>query len=563
MIKTILFVDDDITVLQSLKRLFRDQGYVVFTANSGEDGLLLLKNNHIHVVISHQQMRLMKGVQFLKKVKELYPNTSRMILSSSVDFEVIKEAINEGAICKFISKPWQDDVLLQYVRDEFTVYESKNIIKPIRSKRIFRDPLTDLPNRFSFYESLWKFILKGKAKQNHFAIAYFDIDRFRNVNALFGPKKCDHILQVLATRLKKFIKIENNVARLGNDEFAIIITDVDGFSELSLMIKKLLSIIKTPINIDNKQYHLSVSMGVCVYPEHGESADQLMKYASLALRYSQELGGDNYQLYESYIDKSSHEPLFLEDELYEALEKKQFTIYYQPIYTMDKRRLVSVEALIRWQHPKHGLLIPKQFLGFCEETNLIVPIGAWVLRAACQQVKLWHGLGFPELALAVNFSARQFNHPKLVDLIIDVLETTQLPSSCLELEITETLIMQDPDRVVLLLNLLRGLGVQLALDDFGTGYSSLSYLRQFPFTHLKIDRSFITDLVIAGNARAIVGAIISLGKTLGLQIIAEGVETVEQLALLIGKNCEYIQGYLYSKPLPACDFEQLLLNHQK
>ena len=561
--KTILLVDDEAYILQSLKRLLSDEGYSVLTANSGPEGMELLKKNTIEVVISDQRMPLMKGSEFLKKVKELYPETRRMILSSYVDFDAVKEAINEGAIYKFISKPWQDNILLRYVRDAFETRVNKIETHSMPSEQAFRDPLTDLSNRFSFYESLWQLIGRINPDHNYFTIVYFDIDRFSNFNALYGQKKCDKILKLLAKRLKKLIKIEKNLARLGNDEFAVIITEAKELSDLSSMIKKIFSVIKQPIYIDNKKHHLSVSMGVCSYPEHGESADQLLRHACKALLQSQKLGGDNYQLYEPSIDQLGEELLFLEEELYEALEKKQFIIYYQPIYNMDKTKLVSVEALIRWQHPKYGLLLPNKFLNFCEETNLIIPIGAWVLRTACQQIKLWHGLGFPELVLAVNFSVRQFYHPGLLDLIIDVLETTIFPPSCLELEITETLIMQNPDKVVSLLNILRKLGVLLALDDFGTGYSSLSYLRKFPFTHLKIDRSFITDMVLGGDGIAIVKAIISLGKILGLKIIAEGVETEEQVAVLKGNHCDFIQGFLYGRPLPAKEIEQLLIETKK
>jgi diguanylate cyclase (GGDEF)-like protein len=556
--KTILLVDDEPYILQSLKRLLSAQGYEVLTTTNGYDGLKLLENLPIQLVISDQRMPLMKGSAFLKKVRNLYPDIICMLLSSFVDFEAIKESINEGAIYKFISKPWQDNVLLQYVHDAFETRVKKKEIKPVYSEHILVDRLTGLPNRFSFYESLCD-IINLKKTHNYFAVVYFDIDRFTKANELFGQKKADFLLKLLANRLRLFIKNEKNLARLGNDEFVVIITEARELAELNSMLKMLFSIIKNPVTIDEKKHYLTASMGVCLYPEHGKSADLLMKNASVALRHSQELGGDNYQIYETYIDQTKNQLLILEDELYEALEKKQFIIYYQPIYNMDKSKIMSVEALLRWQHPKHGLLLPVNFLKFCEETNLIVPIGAWVLRAACQQVKLWHDLGFSELVLAVNFSVRQFNHPRLLDLIIDVLETTQLPPCCLELEITETLIMQNPDSVNSLLNILRGLGVQLALDDFGTGYSSLSYLRQFPFTHLKLDRSFITDMVTGGSGKAIVETIISLGKILGIKVIAEGVETEEQLELLQGKQCDYIQGFVYSKPLLGRDLEHLLL----
>ena len=559
MTKTILLVDDETYILQSLKRLFTEEGYHVLTATSGPEGMELLKNNSIQVIISDQRMPLMKGSEFLKQVKELYPDTLRMILTAYIDFDAIKEAINEGAIYKFISKPWQDSVLLQYVHDAFEISAKKKNSHQSPSQTVYRDVITDLHNRFSFYESLWKLIISAEKEQSHFAIVYFDIDRFGNINSLLGQKNGDRVLQRLAKRLKKIIKEDQNLARVGNDEFVVAVTDIKELSNLTFVIKTLYATIKKPMEINGKKLYLTASIGVSVYPEHGSSADLLMRHAGVALLHAKSLGGDQYQQYSPHLDKSDETQLFLEADLFQALEKDQFIIYYQPIYNIDQTKIVSVEALIRWQHPELGLLLPDKFLQFCEESNLIIPIGAWVLQTASQQIKRWHNLGLSDLALAVNLSVRQFSHPKLLDLIIDVLETTQLPPNCLELEITETLIMQNIEKVIPLLISLRGLGVHLALDDFGTGYSSLSYLRQFPFTHLKIDKSFINDMANAQNGTAIVETIISLGRILGLKVIAEGVETKDQLALLQENHCDFIQGYIFSKPLPGDEVERLLL----
>lgn len=552
---TLLLVDDEKYILKTLQRLLGEEGYTIFTATSGQEALELLKNHAIQVVISDQRMPQMKGNDLLKQVKKLYPDTVRMVLSAYVDFGSIQEAINEGAIYKFISKPWQDDVLLNYVHEAFALYNKNKEMKPIAAP-INRDVLTGLQNRFSFYDILSQFLSTDHQKSNPLAIFYFDIDRFSNINTRLGLKNGDLILQQLAERLKKFIKKEEHIARLGNDEFALILTEKKKMSNLSSYINELLSLIKTPLVIDAQKIYLTVSMGVGTYPEHGDSIDLLMNHISKALLHCKSLGGDQYHMYNTSMDKVDQIQLILENDLHQALAKKQFLIYYQPIYTIDKQ-VASVEALIRWQHPIYGLLPPEKFIPLSEETNFIVPLGEWIMRTACQQMKQWYGLGYVDLRVAVNLSPRQIN-AKLIDLVLNILETAQLPPNCLELEITETIIIQDMEVIIPLLKSLRGLGVHLSLDDFGTGYSSLSYLRLFPFTSLKIDRSFINEMVKSKHGESIFEAIIALGKNLELKLIAEGVETSEQLVLLKGKQCDFIQGSLYSKPVPEQKIIKLL-----
>ena len=559
--KIILLVDDEEASLESLQRLLSDEGYCVLTARCDSDGIVLLKNHDIQVVISDHQRQRKDGPKFLTKVKELYPHIICMILSSYNNFDAMKEAINEGGIYKFISKPWEDNVLLQCVHDAFVKYINSNKNNQKAVNYVARDLLTHLQNRFSLYESLWKIISDVQEKKASFYIVMIDIDRFSHINERLGQEYGNQVLQQFAKRLNKFTKVEQNLARMGNDEFVLIVTANEDLTNLITYIQQLVSMTKKPMIINGIKQYLTVSIGISRYPEHGESAEILMEHARVALLYCKALGGDQYRIYETYMNKINENTLDLEVDLYQALEKKQFVLYYQPIYTIDKAEIAGVEALIRWQNPQQGLLLPRDFLNFCEETNLIIPIGEWVLRTACQQIKLWHGLGFPTIRLSVNLSARQLYHPGLYDLIIDILRRTQLSPEHLELEITETLIMENTDRVIPLLNSLRDLGIHLSLDDFGTGYSSLSYLRKFPFTSLKIDQSFVSELCVSKTGGAIVETIISLGKLLGMRVIAEGVETAAQLAVLQETHCDLIQGFLYSRPLPEKDILQLLLNH--
>ena len=557
--KIILLVDDEVSILKLLSFLLGEQGYHVLTATSGHEGLELLKNNAVQVIITDQRMSKMNGSDFLKQVRISYPDTIRMLLSAYVDFDALKDAINEGGIYKFILKPWQDIMLLEYVREAFEISAKQKEMLRISSPAIFRDALTKLNNRFSFYESLLSLISTSKKNHTTFAVIYFNIDRFSHINRLLGQKNGDRVLQRLAQRLKNFIKKEQHIARMGNNEFTILVTEEKDLADLPSFLKTIFSIIKKPMVIEGKKLHLTASMGVSLYPKNGNGTELLIRHTMEALQYCKQLGGDQYHLYKKNMDDSRKTQLFLEADLHQALENDEFIIYYQPIYTPDKSQIVCVEALLRWQHPKHGLLLPGQFLHLCEEINLIAPIGEWVLHTACQQVKLWHDLGFPDFRLAVNISARQFNHPKLLDVVTHVLKSTQFPPNHLELEITETLIMQNIEKVIPILITLRALGIHLALDDFGTGYSSLSYLRKFPFTTLKIDRSFINDIDKTESGKAFVAAIIAMGQSLDLQLIAEGVETTEQLAFLQEKRCDFIQGYLYGRPLPKQDMLQLLM----
>ncbi len=399
---TLLIVDDEKNILNSLERMFEEDNYLILTATSGKDGLKLLEQHPVQVIISDYRMPNMTGVEFFTQIKKLYPETIRIILSAYADFNAVRDAINEGAIYKFLNKPWDENQLRKQVHEAF--------------------------------------LMNAKQKEKE------------------------------------------------------------------------------------------------------QTLIRLMNYARLT--------GLN-------INKSASS-LVSEVELQQALEKELFVIHYQPIVEASSGKIKGVEALLRLQHPAHGLVFPDQFIPLCEETGLIVPIGTWVLYSACQQLKRWHKLGFTELFLAVNISVFQFDHSGFLDSVRDTLIATKIPPHCLELEITESLVMSNMETNITLLQMLRNLGAKISLDDFGTGYSSLSYLNLFPINVLKIDKSFIQNIASKKDSLEIVTAIIALAKSLGLSIIAEGVETKEQLEILKEKNCDLIQGYLFSKPVQEQALTQLL-----
>lgn len=557
---TLLLVDDEPNILSTLTLLLGDAGYRILTATSGKDALERLTHETVHVIISDQRMPYMTGSELLSQVRKLYPGTVRMILSGYADFDAVKDAINEGAIYKFLSKPWDDDALLVNVRDAVAKYESQQKIKQNEAtilELMYQDKLTGLCNRLSFSYNLFSVIKKCQQARSKFSLITMDVDRFGTINDTFGFNNGDKVLREIAQRISQLICNKNHVARLGSNQFSIIYENEHEKYDIDTFIDKLSTILKQPFLTADAKLYITVSMGVSYYPEHSEQPDILRRYANLALLHSKKLGGNHVQIYDSSLNIPT-ERLVLETELHDAIAKKEFVVYYQPLVNIDSGKIVAAEALLRWQHPKHGLIAPDLFLSLCEETGLIVDIGAFVLHTACEQIQSWRTEANIELSVAVNFSQRQFNHPGLIELIKAVLKTTSLPAQYLEIEITESMMMQNSDQNIALLRTLQNLGLRLSLDDFGTGYSSLSYLKQFQFDILKIDKSFINDIAISKDVETIVTAIITMAKSLGLTIIAEGVETQAQLELLKEKKCDIMQGYLFSKPLSAVDFVRLL-----
>ncbi len=557
---TLLLVDDEPNVLRSLTRLFSDNGYRVLMANSGKEALELLLNEKVQVIISDQRMPTMTGSQLLIIVRKLYPDTVRLILSGYADFNAVQSAINEGAIFKFLTKPWDDELLLKDVNDALKKYDEQIKVKENErelEKLMYQDKLTGLCNRLSFSQNLFSVIKKAEAREPKFALLTIDVDRFEEINNSFGFENGDKVLKEIAIRLSQLDVNQGEVARLSSNQFSIIYVNEFDLSAINDFIETVSNRLKQPFMIAGSKLYINVSMGVSYYPQHARNPDLLRQCANLALLYSKKLGGNNVQIYDSSLNKPK-EKLTLESDLHDAIEKKEFVLYYQPQVDIQSKKIMGAEALLRWQHPTRGLITPNLFLSLCEESGLIIDIGAYVFHAVCEQIKLWRAMGYTELTVAVNLSQRQFTHTGLIELIKAILKSTDVSSENLELEITESILMENTERNIKLLQTLKNLGFKLSLDDFGTGYSSLSYLKKFPFDVLKIDKSFIDDIVASKDSEAIVSAIIAMAKSLGLTIVAEGVETQAQLDILKEKQCDIMQGYLFSKPITAEKFTELL-----
>jgi diguanylate cyclase (GGDEF)-like protein len=393
------------------------------------------------------------------------------------------------------------------------------------------------------------------------AVMALDLDRFKIINDTFGHPVGDRLLQAVAERLASHVREGDTVARMGGDEFTFVLTDLgDSHQAGDIAQKILLSLAADPFMLEDKEIFMSASMGISVYPVDGGDTTSLIKNADAALYHAKSEGRNNFQYYAREMNASAMQRLTLESALRRALEREEFLLYYQPQIDLASGRIIGLEALLRWQHPERGLVSPGEFIPMLEETGLIVPVGEWVLHAACRQGRAWQQAGLQPIRIAVNLSALQFRQPDLVGMIERILAETGLdPSSHeLELELTESLLMKNVEETAATLHRLHEMGVKLSIDDFGTGYSSLSYLKRFPLTSLKIDQSFVRDLSSNPDDAAIVSAIIALGHGLKLNVIAEGVETTEQLAYLREMKCDEMQGFLFSRPVPASEITQLL-----
>ena len=420
------------------------------------------------------------------------------------------------------------------------------------------DVLTGLPNRVLLQDRLNQAIAQAERSGRPIWVLLIDLDRFKFVNDSMGHKAGDLLLKTVAARLLAALRDSDTVARLSGDEFVAILSESPQGQLHAEILQRLMAAVAQGLELDGKEFSVTCSIGVAVFPTDGAPAHKLIEQADVAMYRAKKLGRNNFQFYTSAMNDEALERLRIESALRKALERDEFVLHYQAQVDLASGAIVGMEALIRWQHPELGMVAPSRFIGMAEETGLIVPIGAWVMRTACAQNKAWQEAGFGSLRIAVNLSARQFSDPDLLTSIAQALEQTGLPPANLEIELTESLFMSDVDLAVELLHGMKALGVTLSIDDFGTGYSSLSYLRRFPIDVLKIDRSFVTDIASEADDRAIVISIIALAHNLKLRVIAEGVETLGQLDFLRGHGCDEMQGFYFSRPLPADQFEQLL-----
>ena len=412
------------------------------------------------------------------------------------------------------------------------------------------DALTDLPNRLLLNDRLAQAIALARRQGKQLALMFLDLDRFKNINDSLGHAVGDQLLQLVAKRLSACVRSSDTVCRQGGDEFVILLADIEHTADAGLSAQKILAALVIPYLVNQHELAITVSIGISIYPNDGQDADTLIKNADTAMYHAKASGRNNFQFFEQRMSILAVERHSIEVGLRRALERRELVLYYQPKINLHSNKIVGVEALIRWQHPERGLLLPGDFISIAEDSGVILPIGRWVLREACSQAQFWRQAGLPPVTIAVNTSALEFGAKGFVENIRRTLEETGLEPCHLELELTESVLMRDAESSNFLLHMLADLGVRVAVDDFGTGYSSLSYLKQFPIDTLKIDQSFVNDITSDPDDAAIVGAVTSMGKSLNLCVIAEGVETPEQRAFLVAQRCDEGQGYYFGRPMP-------------
>ena len=581
--RIVLLVDDDQNMLNALSRLLRQDCYRTITVESATNALAILRDNEIGVIVSNHLIPGMTGVEFFTQAKEICPDTVRILMTDANDVQATIEAVNDGAVSSLLEKPWQEEDLRSVVHEAYEHYElvrenkrrlqdltctneelkSLNVKLERRVEQKTRelsrltnyDAVTGLPNRLLFSERLTQALGQARRNEDLVGVMFLNLDRFNFVNNTLGYAMGDRLLQAATQRLVACVREGDTVARIGADEFAFLLTNLDSEEGLEAIATRILNSLSGPFRLDDQEVFATASIGISLYPADDDTVDGLLKNAATAVNRAKQDGNNHYRYYAREMNVKSLERLTMESRLHEALERDEFLLYYHPKVDLRSGRPVGVEALLRWQHPELGIVSPGEFIPVLEETGLINEAGDWVLRRACAQVRAWREMGLPLVCVAVNLSIHQFKQKNLVDTIRSALREAQLGhlSNVLELDITENLLMEDASAAAAKLRELEALGVRVAIDDFGTGYSSLSHLKRFPMHTIKIDRSFVKHITNDPDDEAIVTAIIGMARGLKLQVVAEGVETREQMEFLRAQRCDEMQGYLVTPPLPDQD----------
>ena len=588
----VLVVNDNPELLELTSLLLGKAGYRICTATDGREGFQVAQQERPHLVISDVAMPGADGIELCRLIRadeELRPTPILLVSAVRVDSTSAVEGLQAGAddylevpydpvrliakVARLLERGRAEAELERCVRERTTQLEDayreleREIIERRRAEEAaYYDTLTGLPNRMLFQERLPHALALAERSRQMLAVMLLDLDRFKTINETLGHGVGDRLLHEVAERLTGCVRRSDTVARFAGDEFALLLMQITRPDDVIRIARRtedavevaqsILRILEAPFVWGQHELYLTASIGIGLYPDDGEDSQTLLKNAGSALNRAKEQGGNNYQFYTADMNAKALKRLALENNLRHALERDEFVLHYQPQVNISSGRIVGAEALVRWQHPELGLVSPLDFIPLAEDTGLIVPIGEWVLRTACAQNKKWQEEGWPSMCISVNLSARQFQQLQLVESIAEILAETGLAPERLELELTESALMKDTETAVETLRRIKKTGVRIAIDDFGTGYSSLSHLKRLPIDVLKIDRSFVCESTTAPDDAAIVMAIIGLAHNLKLKVIAEGVETEEQLAFLRLLNCDEIQGYLCSKPLAAMAFKE-------
>ncbi len=566
----IMMADDEPITMEVIQTFLEDAGYRNFiTTEKSATAMEIIRRERPDVVLLDLMMPEVSGLDILGAMRKekLLTHIPVLVLTSATDPETKLRVLELGA-SDFLAKPVDPSELVLRLRNTLAA-------KAYQDQLAYYDTLTGLPNRRMFLEQVAWALQTAAREKSRLALLHIGLDRFKQINDSLGLAAGDLLLKEVAHRLGTGVResdglgriVQHNpsrhLSRLGGDEFAILLPDIDHVENAAVVARRILSSMTTPFQLAQSEIFLAASIGIAAYPDDGEEAETLLKHAGSATNHAKTKSTRTYQFYSKEINARSLERLNMESSLRRALERDELAVYHQPILRVDSGHVVGTEALLRWNHPQLGLVPPDQFIGLAEDVGLIVPMGEWALRKACAHNQAWLEAGTRNLQVAVNVSARQFRAQDIVQQVTLALEATGMDPRHLKLELTESIVMDRTERSIDTLHQLREMGVRLSVDDFGTGYSSLSYLKRLPLDELKIDRSFLTDIPDDRDATAIAAAIIAIAHSLGLSVVAEGVENEQQLAFLKEKGCDHCQGFLFSKPVPASEFEARLRKHPR
>ncbi|MEI6045334.1 MAG: EAL domain-containing protein [Chloroflexota bacterium] len=569
--KKILVIEDEEYIRSNILTLLELEGFEPLEAENGLVGVKVAREQRPDLIICDVMMPELDGYSVLADLRQdLATATIPFIfLTAKAEKAELRRGMVLGAD-DYITKPFTKNELLEAINSRLEkqarlVQHQANEFRQLEEKLeqlTHYDNLTGLPTQ-RMLEKYFRLTLdQNNSVEKKRAILFLDLTQFALVNNSLGYASGDLLLKEVGVRLASCLDTEDLIARLQADQFAIL-TVSEGQSETA-RIQAILTAFAQPFTLKEKEVYITPCIGISRYPSDGDNLEILIQKASIAMLQAKKQGGNSYQFYTPDLTlANSTDRLTLEPSLRQALERDEFELYYQPQVSLQTGEIIGLEALIRWNHPDWGLVSPVRFIPIAEETGLIIPIGEWVLRTACAKAKAWQEAGFPSLRMAVNLSARQFTQSDLSQKVVSILAETGLAPQYLELELTESLVIQDATATIATLNKLKALGISIAIDDFGTGYSSLSYLKHFPFDVLKIDRSFIQNITSDSDYAAITTAIIEMAHSLNLKVMAEGVETEAEKLFLSQHHCGGMQGYLFSRPLKADDLEKLLIEHCK
>lgn len=577
--KTILLVDDAPENIQILNKVLRDDYKIIFATN-GKNALKSALNKKPDLIILDIVMPEMDGLQVCNRMQSLaeLKDIPVIFITGKNDPETETQCFSCGAV-DFITKPINSPVVRARVRTHLElkeqrdrlertnsqllteIQERKNLEHRLREQAEF-DALTKLPNRKLFQDRLQQTVLMANRTEQSFALMFIDLDRFKEVNDTLGHKAGDELLIEAAKRLNHVVRKSDTVARLGGDEFTVILPDIMHDSMADLVAGKILEQMGLPFQLQTGPALISASLGIAIFPHDGFTADELLRNADSAMYQAKSAGRNAFQFYSITMNQQVRHRLQLEGEMHNAIQREEFFLDFQPKVNIETCEIIGMEALVRWNHPKRGVLLPKEFISLAEESGMIIKIGAWVLQSACKEASKWIKAGFTGLKLAVNLSAIQLlKEDQLEALVEETLRNTGFPAASLELEITESMMVANLEQSTVALTRLRDMGITIFMDDFGTGHSSLSLLQNLPIQALKIDRSFVKNIVENASDSAMISAILSMARQLQLHVVSEGVENSQQLKIIQQLGGVEVQGFHYCPPLGADAFLALLKGH--